>query len=79
MSRLALAAADGEQRFVFVILRGALDGLTAVPPVGDPAYAGLRREIAVPPAESASPPARNRRREASVMGECSTVGAPSGA
>ena len=49
MSRLALAAADGEQRFVFVILRGALDGLTAVPPVGDPAYAGLRREIAVPP------------------------------
>ena len=49
MSRLALAAADGEQRFVFVILRGALDGLNAVPPIGDPAYAGLRREIAVPP------------------------------
>lgn len=30
VSRLALAATDGEQRFVFVILRGALDGLTEI-------------------------------------------------
>jgi uncharacterized protein (DUF1501 family) len=37
-----------------VILRGALDGLTAVPPVGDPAYATLRREIAVPVPGSAN-------------------------
>ena len=46
-SRLAFAAGGGDARFVFIILRGALDGLTAVPPIGDPAYAGLRGEIAV--------------------------------
>ena len=33
-SRLAFAAADTDARFVFVLLRGALDGLNAVPPVG---------------------------------------------
>jgi uncharacterized protein (DUF1501 family) len=47
-SRLAFAAADTDARFVFVLLRGALDGLSAVPPVGDPGYAGLRGSIAVP-------------------------------
>jgi uncharacterized protein (DUF1501 family) len=47
-SRLALASANTDSRFVFIILRGALDGLTAVPPYGDADYARLRREIAVP-------------------------------
>jgi uncharacterized protein (DUF1501 family) len=42
---LALAAAPTEQRFVVVILRGALDGLSAVVPHGDPALAGLRAEL----------------------------------
>ncbi len=42
---LALAAAPTEKRFVVVILRGALDGLSAVVPYGDPALAGLRGEI----------------------------------
>jgi uncharacterized protein (DUF1501 family) len=50
-TRLAFAApAAGnaaDARFVFVILRGALDGLAAVPPVGDPAYAALRGPMAV--------------------------------
>lgn len=46
-SRLAFANADTMSRFVFIILRGALDGLTAVPPHGDSDYARLRREIAV--------------------------------
>jgi uncharacterized protein (DUF1501 family) len=46
---LALAHAPTEQRFVVVILRGALDGLSAVVPYGDPSLAGLRGEI-VPPA-----------------------------
>jgi uncharacterized protein (DUF1501 family) len=32
---------------VVVILRGALDGLAAVPPYGDPAYVGLHRELAI--------------------------------
>ena len=35
-SRLAFANAPTDARFVFVLLRGALDGLSAVPPVGDP-------------------------------------------
>lgn len=45
-SRVSLAGTGaGEQRFVFVLLRGALDGLAAVPPVGDPDYARLRGEL----------------------------------
>src|SRR3954470_6946724 len=46
-ARLAFANAPTESRFVFVLLRGALDGLSAVPPVGDPDYAGLRGQIAL--------------------------------
>jgi uncharacterized protein (DUF1501 family) len=47
-SRLAFARADaGQSRFVFILMRGALDGLAAVPPYGDPDYAGLRRELAL--------------------------------
>jgi uncharacterized protein (DUF1501 family) len=36
-------------RLVVVILRGALDGLAAVPPYGDPDYAPLHRELAIAP------------------------------
>jgi uncharacterized protein (DUF1501 family) len=48
--RLALAAATtpGEARLVLLQLRGALDGLGAVPPVGDPDYARLRGALAIP-------------------------------
>ncbi len=46
-SRFALANAPTDSRFVFVLLRGALDGLSAVPPVGDPDYAPLRGQIAL--------------------------------
>ena len=53
-SRLAFASANTSSRFVFIILRGALDGLTAVPPYGDSDYARLRREIAVPAPGSAN-------------------------
>src|ERR1700683_3484225 len=34
-------------RFVFIIMRGALDGLSAVPPYADPDYARLRGELAI--------------------------------
>ena len=34
-------------RLVVIILRGALDGLAAVPPFGDPDYAPLHRELAI--------------------------------
>lgn len=47
-SRLVFANAPTDARFVFVLLRGALDGLSAVPPVGDPDYAALRGQIALP-------------------------------
>jgi uncharacterized protein (DUF1501 family) len=47
-TRLSLARADSRKpRLVLVILRGALDGLAAVPPYGDPDYIGLRREFAL--------------------------------
>ena len=42
---LALAAAPTEQRFVVVILRGAMDGLSLVVPYGDPALRDLRGEL----------------------------------
>jgi uncharacterized protein (DUF1501 family) len=41
------AYTGGSARLVVVILRGALDGLAAVPPYGDPDYASLHRELAI--------------------------------
>lgn len=46
--KLALAAAPTDKRLVVIILRGALDGMAAVVPYGDPGLIGLRGEI-VPP------------------------------
>jgi uncharacterized protein (DUF1501 family) len=47
LPRMASAAGARDPRLVVVILRGALDGLSAVPPVGDPSYEGLRPDIAL--------------------------------
>jgi uncharacterized protein (DUF1501 family) len=52
-SSLALAAAPTERRFVVVILRGALDGMAAVVPYGDPNLTTWRAEL-VPPAPGAA-------------------------
>lgn len=41
------AAQAADRKFVFVILRGAMDGLTAVAPYGDPNYAALRGSLAL--------------------------------
>ena len=41
------AAGSRDPRFLLVVLRGALDGLSAVPPIGDPDYLGLREGIAL--------------------------------
>jgi uncharacterized protein (DUF1501 family) len=47
-TRLTFAhAAERQARLVVVILRGALDGLAAVPPYGDRDYAALRRDAAL--------------------------------
>ena len=44
---LLLASTGNSSRLVVVILRGALDGLAAMPPHGDPHYAALHRDIAI--------------------------------
>ena len=49
LSTLSFASSGsgvGDRRFVFVILRGGLDGLSAVPAVGDPEFAGARGALA---------------------------------
>jgi uncharacterized protein (DUF1501 family) len=40
-------AATRDPRFVAVILRGAMDGLAVVPPIGDRDYLGLRGDLAI--------------------------------
>lgn len=43
---VAVARAATDRRFVFIIQRGAADGLGMVAPVGDPAFVGLRGALA---------------------------------
>jgi uncharacterized protein (DUF1501 family) len=47
LPRVLFAHTGGSARLVVVILRGALDGLAAVPPYADPHYADLHRELAI--------------------------------
>lgn len=47
MPRLAVAAGGRDARFVCIVLRGAMDGLACVAPIGDPAYAGLHGDLAL--------------------------------
>lgn len=42
---VTMASAPGENRLVVIILRGGLDGLDAVRPIGAPEFAGYRRAI----------------------------------
>ncbi len=51
---LALAAAPTERRFVFIILRGAMDGLATVIPVGDRDHDRLRGNFGPPAAAGAA-------------------------
>jgi uncharacterized protein (DUF1501 family) len=44
--KMAFAKAATDRRFVFIIQRGAADGLHIVAPTGDPTYAGLRGDFA---------------------------------
>ncbi len=41
---VTLADAPGDARLVVIILRGAMDGLDALPPLGDPDFAALRSD-----------------------------------
>ena len=47
MPRFAHAAGGRDMRLVTIVLRGALDGLSAVAPIGDPDYAGLHGALAL--------------------------------
>jgi len=51
-SHMALASVGTDRRFVFIIQRGAADGLDIVRPYGDPAYQVLRGAIAGEAAQS---------------------------
>lgn len=55
--RLALAAAATDRRLVFIVLRGAMDGLAAIPPLGDGRLSRLRGALQdAPPAFDAALP-----------------------
>lgn len=43
--RMAFARAKTDRRFVFIIQRGAADGLAIVAPTGDPAFSGIRGDF----------------------------------
>ena len=44
--RMAFARANTNRRFVFIIQRGAADGLHVVAPTGDPSFVGIRGDFA---------------------------------
>jgi uncharacterized protein (DUF1501 family) len=46
LPRMVFAKANTARRFVFIIQRGAADGLAIVAPTGDPAFAGVRGAFA---------------------------------
>ena len=45
---IAFASAETDQRLVVIMLRGAMDGLSAAPPYGDPDYQSARTGLAIP-------------------------------
>src|SRR6476660_2156931 len=45
--RILFAQAATERRFIFIIQRGAADGLNTVIPYADPAYASARGALAI--------------------------------
>jgi uncharacterized protein (DUF1501 family) len=47
LPRFARAADGRDPRLIVIVLRGALDGLSAVAPLGDPDYAGLHGDLAL--------------------------------
>lgn len=48
--RTAIAAAPRDPRFIALLLRGGMDGLAALAPVGDPAYDEVRDRFGMPEA-----------------------------
>ena len=52
LTPVTFAAAQGENRLVVIVLRGAMDGLDVVRPLGDAAYSALRPTLAADAATS---------------------------
>lgn len=52
LTPVTLMAAPWEERLVVIILRGGMDGIDVLRPLGEPAYAGLRPTLAAGAAES---------------------------
>jgi uncharacterized protein (DUF1501 family) len=50
--RVLFAQAATERRFVFILQRGAADGLNTLVPYADPAYSSLRGALAIDPASA---------------------------
>lgn len=50
--RVLFAQAATERRFIFIVQRGAADGLNTLVPYAEPAYASLRGALAVDPASA---------------------------
>lgn len=53
LSSMTFAAVPGDNRLVVIILRGAMDGLDAIQPYGDPMLAKLRQKLSVGPDKGA--------------------------
>lgn len=53
LNSMTFAALPGENRLVVIILRGAMDGLDAIQPYGDPMLRKLRRDLSVGPENGA--------------------------
>ena len=49
---ISFASANTDRRFIFIIQRGAADGLNTVIPYADPAYAKLRGTLAIDVAQA---------------------------
>ena len=47
LARVAEAAVPGGRKFVVIVCRGGMDGLSVAPPVGDPDYPALRAALAL--------------------------------
>ena len=54
-ARFAYAATADDRRLIVVILRGGLDGLAAVPAIGDSGYTSVRGSLALPQSGDGAP------------------------